>query len=135
MTRKAFLAVTLLSTVALCLIKLSCLWFYKRTFWHGSNRPVRYALAALGGLVLVWGVGFFFALLFACDTHFDYLWTTLENQLKCPADLTKISLSLPVSDFLMDVILLVFPLPLIWKLRLSRAKKMALSGIFVLGAL
>lgn len=54
---------------------------------------------------------FFFAFLFACNTHFDYFWTNLENQLKCPADFNQINLSVSVSDVIMDFILLIFPIP------------------------
>jgi hypothetical protein len=93
------------------------------------------ALHALTALIVVWGCGFFFGWLFGCGTHFDYYWTSQENQLKCPADLAKINLSLAISNFLIDFIIMVFPIPLIMKLQMSRTNKFATLIIFALGGL
>ena len=134
-TRKAFFILTLISTPALALIKLSCVLFYKRVFSKGSGRVVNAALHALTALIVVWGCGFFFGWLFGCGTHFDYYWTSQENQLKCPADLAKINLSLAISNFLIDCIIIVFPIPLILKLQISRANKIAVLVVFALGGL
>lgn len=104
------MAVTLLQTAALTFIKISCMLFYQRIFRSAS--PVANALIyPLIALISIWGVGFFVSFLFACNTHFDYFWTNLENQLKCPADLSKIDLSLSISDVIMDFIILIFPMP------------------------
>jgi hypothetical protein len=134
-TRKAFFIITLISTPALALIKLSCVLFYARVFGKGSDRIVNMALHALTALIVVWGFGFFFGWLFGCGTHFDYYWTSQENQLKCPADLAKINLSLAISNFLIDFIIMVFPIPLIMKLQMSRTNKFATLIIFALGGL
>ena len=42
-------------------------------------------------------------------------------------------LSLP--NILTDVVLLTIPLPLVWKLRVNRAQKVALTGVFLIGSL
>ncbi|KAH8701529.1 hypothetical protein BGW36DRAFT_423841 [Talaromyces proteolyticus] len=133
-TRKAYMAITLMQTAALTFIKLSCMLFYQRIFRtasHIANILIYIILA----LILVWGLGFFFSFLFACNTHFDYFWTNLENQLKCPADLSKIDLSLSVSDVVMDVILLAFPIPWIMRMQISWGNKLLVLGIFTLGGL
>jgi hypothetical protein len=134
-TRKGFFIITLISTPALALIKLSCVLFYDRLFGKGSGRAVNTALHALKGLIVVWGCGFFFGWLFGCGTHFDYYWTSQENQLKCPADLAKINLSLAISNFLIDCIIMLFPIPLVLKLQMSAANKLAVLVIFALGGL
>ncbi|KAJ4287626.1 hypothetical protein N0V90_012329 [Kalmusia sp. IMI 367209] len=134
-TRKAFFILTLISTPALALIKLSCVLFYERVFGKGSGRVINTVLHALTALIVVWGCGFFFGWLFGCGTHFDYYWTSQENQLKCPADLAKINLSLAISNFLIDLFIMFFPIPLILKLQMSRANKFATLVVFLLGAL
>jgi hypothetical protein len=134
-TRKAFFILTLLSTPALALIKLSCVLFYMCVFGKGPGRVVNTTLHALTVLIVVWGCGFFFGWLFGCGTHFDYYWTSQEDQLKCPADLAKINLSLAVSNFIFDCIIMSFPILLILKLQMSIANKVATLVIFALGGL
>jgi hypothetical protein len=125
-TRKAFFIITLISTPALALIKLSCVLFYERVFRKSSGHVVNTALHAFTALIIVWGCDFFFfGWLFGCGTHFDYYWTSQDNQLKCPTDLAKINLSLAISNFLIDCIIMFFPIPLVFKLQMSRANKSA----------
>ncbi|PQE29144.1 plasma membrane Pth11 protein [Rutstroemia sp. NJR-2017a BBW] len=129
------MAMVLLETAALAFIKLSCIFFYQRVFKAGSNRVVGMLMYIIVGFIIIWGLGYFFSFLFACQTHFDYFWTNLENQLKCTADLAMIQLSLSISDVIMDVILLAFPIPLILRLQMTPTSKLAVLGIFTLGAL
>jgi hypothetical protein len=102
--------------------------FYERVFSKGSGRIVYTVLHALTALIVVWG-------LFGCGTHFDYYWTSQENQLRCPADLAKINMSLAIFNFLIDIIIMLFPIPLIMKFQMSTAKKFAVLVVFGLGAL
>ncbi|CAG8960682.1 hypothetical protein HYFRA_00013450 [Hymenoscyphus fraxineus] len=134
-TRKAYYASVLLNIAALTFIKLSCIFFYRRIFAKGVNKTVLTLIWVLSALLLIWGIGHFFAVMFACGNNFHYFWTSVENQLKCPADLVKIQQSLAISDVLMDVIILIFPIPLIMRLRMSRSNKFAVVGIFFLGAI
>ncbi|PVH98562.1 hypothetical protein DM02DRAFT_673339 [Periconia macrospinosa] len=134
-TRKAFFIITLISTPTLTFLKLSCVFFYKRVFATGSGPAVNIAIHALTAITILWGCGFFFGWLFGCGTHFDYYWTSLENQLKCPADLAKINLSLAISNFLIDFMLMLLPIPLIASLQISKANKLATLFIFALGGL
>ncbi|OCL06358.1 hypothetical protein AOQ84DRAFT_378689 [Glonium stellatum] len=131
----AFMAITLLQLSALAFIKLSCMLFYYRIFRKGTHRAFEIVIHVINALIVIWGFGFFFSFLFACKTHFDYFWTNLENQLKCPLDLSKIDLSLSISDVIMDVIILVFPIPLVLRLQMSTTNKVAVLAIFALGAL
>jgi hypothetical protein len=107
------MAMVLLETAALAFIKSSCIFFYQRVFKASSNRIISILICIIIGLIIIWGLGYFFSFLFACQTHFNYFWTNLENQLKCTADLAMIQLSLSISDVIMDVILLAFPIPLV----------------------
>ncbi|KAE8555184.1 hypothetical protein EYB25_003732 [Talaromyces marneffei] len=133
-TRKAYMAITLLQTAALTFIKISCMLFYHRIFRTASS-VANFLIYAIIGLISIWGVGFFFSFLFACNMHFDFFWTNLENQLKCPADFNKINLSLSVSDVMMDFLILIFPIPWILRMQMSLGKKMLVLSIFTLGGL
>lgn len=93
-------------------IKLSCMFFYKRIFGRGAPRLVSIMIHTMIALITIWGLGFFFGFLFACRTHFNYVFTDVEEQLKC-ANLAMIQESLAVSDVVMDVIVFVFPIPLV----------------------
>ena len=53
---------------------------------------------------------------------------------KC-IDIALYYLALTVPNIATDLILLAFPLPFIWKLRLPKSQKVALTGIFTLGGL
>lgn len=120
------MAITLLQTAALTFIKISCMLFYHRIFRTASS-VANFLIYAIIGLISIWGVGFFFSFLFACNMHFDFFWTNLENQLKCPADFNKINLSLSVSDVMMDFLILIFPIPWVGRVlnRCRRCQKYA----------
>ena len=64
------------------------------------------------GIVIIWTFSYLFAFLFACGTNFDYFWTSLENQSKC-ASSKLLDDSLSISDVITDVILILFPIPLV----------------------
>jgi hypothetical protein len=133
--RKGYFIMNLISTPALALIKLSCVLFYRRIFGAGSGRIINTALYGLTVLIAIWGWSFFFVTLFGCGTHFDYYWTSQANQLKCPADLEAVNLSLAFSNFLLDTIIFIFPIPLVWKLQIPRGKKLLVLLVFALGGL
>jgi hypothetical protein len=103
----------LLNIAALTFIKLSCIFVYKRIFAKGSNITVTTIIWTINAIILLWGIGYFFAFLFGCGTHFNDFWTNIENQLKCPADLAMIQKSLAMSDVIMDGIILIFPILLV----------------------
>lgn len=109
---QAYWAGTLLQTAALAFTKLSCMFFYQRIF-RTSRLTINMTIWTMNVLIFIWGVGFFFAFLFSCGSHFDYFWTSVENQLKCHADLSMMTLSLSISDVIMDVMILAFPIPLV----------------------
>ena len=96
---------------ALCCIKLSVLFFYRRIFCIVKTGILHY-LTILGiVLVSAWSVAFFFAFLLECGTSIDAHWgSIIESQSKCN-DTFAIELGLAISDFIMDFLLLVLPLP------------------------
>lgn len=50
-------------------------------------------------------------------------------------NLSKFYYGLQIPNIATDAIILVMPMPVVWKLPISKAQKMGLSAIFVLGLL
>ncbi|TGO31395.1 hypothetical protein BHYA_1069g00010 [Botrytis hyacinthi] len=85
-------------------------------------------------IIFFWTVAFIFIIIFDCGTAVWANWGSTTAQLKyCAIGFTS-EYGLAISDFLVDIYVLLLPLPIIWKLRLSLKKKIAVSGIFLLGA-
>ncbi|KAF2868906.1 hypothetical protein BDV95DRAFT_609178 [Massariosphaeria phaeospora] len=96
--------------------KLSVLFFYRRIFHHGYNYSA-FDLASHSLFVITtgWTIGFFVANIFRC-TDATYL-------------------AQAYLDTATDVCILVLPMPILWKLRLSTKKRFGLMSIFLLGAI
>ena len=130
--RKVFFSVQVMQCVTLGCIKLSCMFFYRRIFSGGTKLNI--ATLSIIGFIIAWTIAFFFTLLFICGRHLDYAWTTIANELKCN-NVSGVQDSFAVTDVLTDLIVWIFPLPLVWSLQMSRGRKVAVSLIFLLGAL
>jgi hypothetical protein len=87
------------------------------------------------GLALVWGISFFFSILFQC--------TPIALSLMAPPGTPGLTCidqahnfwALSISDVLIDVIILVIPFPFIWDLQMSTKHKVGVSSMFLLGTL
>ncbi|KAI3004956.1 hypothetical protein CBS147345_7685 [Aspergillus niger] len=86
-------------------------------------------------LVSVWTVVFGVGTIFICGGHPANAWGTIA------VVTTECSLQVPIvegyaiSDFIMDVIIWLLPLPRIWLLNISVRQKMALGLVFLVGLL
>ncbi|GCB19301.1 hypothetical protein AAWM_02186 [Aspergillus awamori] len=117
--------------------KLSILYFYRSIFC--SRRTIRTAFHSVTMcmivLVSVWTVAFGVGTIFICGAHPVNAWGTIA------VVTTECSLQVPIvegyaiSDFIMDVIIWLLPLPRIWLLNISVRQKMALGLVFLVGLL
>ena len=103
---------TILQTASLSFTKTSCLLFFGRIFRTGSSRLFDIALWGMLSIVIVWGLSFVFGFMFICGTHFDWNWTSVDNSLKC-GNLIITNQSLSLSDVIMDLLIMIFPVPLV----------------------
>ena len=87
-------------------------------------------------IVILWSIGCVFAFAFQCIPARALWEPELEasGQAKC-VNTTALFLSSGIIHILLDFTILVLPLQPIWKLRLSSGRKVALSGLFMLGTL
>ncbi|KUI57830.1 hypothetical protein VP1G_05199 [Cytospora mali] len=99
-----------------------------------SKHAISRLLIAFIILVLAWMMGFFFAFMFQCGTHVSYQWAVPSlDMAKCPHQ-TPLNSSLCISDFIMDVIILLIPVPLVWQLNMTRSRRLAVVAVFTIGS-
>ncbi|KAJ2991335.1 hypothetical protein NUW58_g2548 [Xylaria curta] len=123
----------LMFPLALGCTKASLLFFYLRIFSVNKRSNSTLFLKALIVLIAIWSVAFFFAALFTCKIDFEAIWGPTINLFTiCTNSLGKL-LALCFTDFFADVVIITFPIPLIWRLNLSRGRKVGVSAIFLLG--
>lgn len=93
-------------------IKLSFLFFYQRIFGNPSKIMLKYLIWFLMFLCIAWGIAFLFSFVFVCGTHFSSFWTTLIK-LRQDCYVLDITLWIAITDFVLDVVIFVFPMPLV----------------------
>ena len=80
-----------------------------------------------------WTIAFTFAWIFLCGTHVWIFWHSIARRKGNCVDTDPLTYGLAISDFLFDVIIISLPVTRIWRLELSPARKLQLTGIFLLG--
>ncbi|KAI1394174.1 uncharacterized protein F4822DRAFT_39417 [Hypoxylon trugodes] len=116
-------------------VKASFLFFYRRIF--SVNKTTDKFLISMIVTVAIWTVTFFFAVVFECGLNFWAIWgdsLKVENLTAHCVKTMDLALSIGITDFITDVVIIIIPVPLIWRLNLSTGKKIAASAVFLLGA-
>ncbi|KAJ5215985.1 uncharacterized protein N7498_002392 [Penicillium cinerascens] len=109
--------------------KLSVLCFYHRVLKRGGIW-VRPTLWAVGTLCVCWLIGAWLATTFQC-TPVHASWDPVPNA-KCFTQ-WKFFTGTAAPSAVLDVIILLIPLPLLWSLHMTKAKKVMLTGLFICG--
>jgi hypothetical protein len=115
--------------LSITLTKTSVLFFYARIF-STQSRPFKWALWISQGLVWGWFVAICLVTVFMCNPVNKQWIPSVEGTCRPIGDLW---LGSAIPSVIIDVIILVLPLPLIWKLRLKKSRKILVSGVFVCG--
>ncbi|KAI0970620.1 hypothetical protein F4678DRAFT_435786 [Xylaria arbuscula] len=114
--------------------KASILFFYLRVFAVDRRQLIAYLLIAFVGLVVAWMLGFFFAFLFQCGTKVWAQWAVPSVDLaNCPHQ-TALNSSLCISDFILDIIIFLIPVPLVWRLNMSKERRLGVCAVFAIGS-
>ena len=132
-------------TLSVAIAKLSVLFFYRRIFSTSKTKIPAYVL---GALIILWEVaavsnscsgsqaklmrGKIPMIVFSCVPA-DKFWNRLRPG-HCQ-DLTNQVLGTAVPNVVLDLALLIFPIPLILGLQLPRPQKIAIGCIFMVGGL
>lgn len=111
--------------------KASLLLLYYRLF----SPSKRFRLAVRIGAAIIFSQWFIFtfATIFQCRPVAAF-WNRNIQGAKC-IDLALLSLVSGVLNLLTDVLLLCLPIPMVWGLNTTKAQKITLTGIFLLGTL
>lgn len=112
-------------------MKVSILLLYHRLF--GINRWFRITLFVAAALTIMWWIAAFLDSIFEC-VPLQAIWDKGIRDPKCQ-DVRASALGTGIANMILDIIFLVIPLPMIWKLHVTRRIKVSLTGIFLLGAL
>ncbi|KAF9253147.1 hypothetical protein DTO013E5_465 [Penicillium roqueforti] len=131
LTRKCILAFEVLDyPLNITMAKMALLCFYLRIF---TTRKFQILVYIVGSLVLAVGVSVLLENFLQCRP-FAYMWNRSIPGGSCidPVDAYRI---LAPFNVLTGVLILVMPIPTVWKLHTSRKQKLALTGVFLLGGL
>ena len=111
--------------------KLSILFLYRRIF---RGRVFGILSSVLGWLIAAFIIAFFFEGMFQCKPISSNWGSPMDMMANC-VDQTPSFISFTLVDLILDALLLCFPLPLVMKLQMPTARKLAVMGMFMLGAL
>ncbi|CAL5867485.1 uncharacterized protein PFLUO_LOCUS1704 [Penicillium psychrofluorescens] len=110
------------------LIKLSIILFYRRIF----------GMTKLMWFCIFLTVGYFVSCMIAflvCCRPVSYYWTQYVDPSggKCVYNLYPFYIGNAAANVTTDVIILLVPIPMVWKLQMKSTQKLLISGIFMLG--
>ena len=107
---KLEIAFQTMSVAAIGCIKLVILFCYRRIFSGPVFVSINWTLIAI---VIAWTLTFAIASLTACGRHIDYLWGSgsPEAEMTACVNTLDLNLLLAVTDFAIDLVLLVLPMP------------------------
>lgn len=116
-------------------VKLSIWLFYHRVFSHGAPRSWRLASHFVLSYIVAWWLPNWLVAMFQCSPV-DYFWTRESGNLNghCIDSISFYYWTAGL-NILADVMLLVLPIPLVWRLQMVPSKKIAVSIIFLCGGL
>ncbi|KAF5878392.1 putative integral membrane protein [Botrytis fragariae] len=106
---------------------------YRRLFV--VNRQFNIWSAILCVIIILWTISFCFAVLFQCGTHISAFWTNgmLFGQY-CDTESCETTIFC-ITDVLTDFAILLTPIPVVWKPKMSMGARLALCSVFALGIL
>ncbi|KAI9688303.1 MAG: hypothetical protein M1820_010285 [Bogoriella megaspora] len=109
-------------------VKWSLLFFYVKLF---PLKKLRIACWIVGVYLAVWFIVFEFLTAFQCSPA-NYAWLRLVERGHC-YNITKLYIACSVLNILSNIVTLLLPMPIIWKLQINTHKKVALSIAFTIG--
>ncbi|KAL2863974.1 uncharacterized protein BJX67DRAFT_229130 [Aspergillus lucknowensis] len=110
--------------------KISILLFYDRIFRTPKFRILTYVV---GAIVLAHGIGVLFAAIFQCSPV-QFAWDKNIPGGSC-FDQQAFYRYVSPPNILTDLLILIMPLPFVWKLHTRLTQKLALTFVFILGGL
>ncbi|KAL4794688.1 hypothetical protein BDV19DRAFT_399298 [Aspergillus venezuelensis] len=125
-----YFAVEALYVVTVALTKVSMLLLYLRLF---PNKGFRLASKLVLAFTIAWGLGFLFASLFICQpvSYSWHMWDG-EHEGSC-GDHEALLWGGAVINIILDVVIVLVPLPTVFKLQMKAGKKAWVFIVFMVG--
>lgn len=111
-------------------IKTSILLLYLRLF--GIRKPFKIAILTVEAIVVAWGISILFAGIFQANP-ISAIWHWKEPHTQ--VDYIKYVMGTAIPNVVTDFVILGLPISMVWQLQLSKRRKGALCGVFLLGTL
>ncbi|KAI9847346.1 MAG: hypothetical protein M1838_000930 [Thelocarpon superellum] len=124
---KTLFAFEIMYNITIVLIKTSVLLFYRRALPLAGFRMV---LNVATAFVIAWGISATLGVTFQC-VPISYLWKH-SGPAQCINQIALVISTAAINVFT-DLFIVILPIPLVWRLQATRRKRLAVSGIFVLG--
>ena len=119
--------------ITVTLVRLSILLTLRRIF---DVEPFKVITTILGFATIAWGISIFFANIFQCTRFMDaFDPNVVMSSSKTCIDLQAMFYGTLGTGFSLDLIILILPLHIIWRLRLSTRQKFELTAMLSLGGL
>ncbi|KAI9652144.1 MAG: hypothetical protein M1831_007176 [Alyxoria varia] len=115
---------------AFAIIKISIVIFY-RSIFVGRNFAI--ATWCMISLLIAWLTAFFLSLAFACGTDITQSWNSPQSAAENCLNISLQQIAFTVSNLITGVMILAMPLVPLWRLQMAWRRKLAISGIFMLG--
>ena len=145
-------AFQILMVICYGFIKISIVCFYRRIFVTHKRKAFNVVTTAVNVVLFLWSLTFVLIIIFPCGRHMYANWGTPASQMAyCDAIGHTSEEGLAASDLILDVVLLVLPLPSvstvcrkssssahsllyqIWALHMTNTRKLQVSIILMLG--
>ncbi|KAI0198297.1 hypothetical protein F4808DRAFT_263556 [Astrocystis sublimbata] len=127
-------AIQFLLTFAYVCVKSSIVLFCRRIFVGHRGSVFDWVSWIVLGIVILYSVGFLIGgQILGCGKDVAIHWAPLQVIGASGCDVSTPEVALVISDIILDIILLILPLPSIWKLNMSRHRKLAITGVFLVG--
>ena len=123
-----YFAISLLYNSGITLVKLSAVLFYARVF--RTVRMFTLALWGTGTLVIAWWVTYCLLAIFTC-IPVQKQWDEKIPGHCLSSQNTFVAAASP--NIAIDAIILLLPMPMLWKLQVRRSQKFGLFAVFALG--
>lgn len=131
---KLVLAARIFYAAFIWVAKLTVLEFIKRLIGKSWAKSYEYGLRFMYGFLILTYIGVVIATLSECQPFTHYWQVVPDPGPKCREGLVQL-IVMGVCDMVTDVVLIVFPIPLVWQSSMRTSKKISLILLFLLSTI
>ncbi|KAI0096821.1 hypothetical protein F4776DRAFT_658606 [Hypoxylon sp. NC0597] len=126
-------AIQILTAFAHGCVKSSIIFFSRRIFVSRRGSPFDWASRILIISSIAWSIACLGTVIFSCGKNVSLRWAPVQSMDASRCDVSKPQEALIISDFILDIMIIILPIPSVWSLNMSWGKKLAVTGMFLVG--